>query len=186
MAPRELPNFDPDEPNPIPRTVKIAGWLFVAGGLLNLFSGALLLVKRQELIDSVLAQVADCKSQLGAIGAAITSTDTSDFVTTCKSLIEPTPEVVSGWNTSLTIISVVGLVIGFGLTWSGWNIVKGARWARKLVTVVGGLLLALTMLGFLGNLYNLASALFSVVGLALVYIGKGATYYIRAKAKGIK
>jgi hypothetical protein len=187
MAPREPVNLDPTAPNPIPRTVKLAGGFSIFAGLVAVFVGINAVLTRNSVIDGLLAEIQSCTDQGIGLGTAVTTTDTSDLITFCKSIVSaPTADQISGARGQLLLIGIVVTLIGVGLLVGGYGLFKGARWARLLVTVVGGLLLIGTMLGFFGNALLLLGGLLVLIGLALLYVGKGATYFIRAKAQGAR
>lgn len=187
MAPREPVNLDPDAPNPIPRTVKIAGGFSMFAGVVAVFVGINAVLTRNSVIDGLLADIRSCTDQGIGLGTGVTTTDSSDLITFCKSIASaPTADQISGARTQLLMIGIVVTVIGIGLLVGGYGVLKGARWARRLVTVVGALLLVGTMLGFFGNALLLLGGLLVLVGLAMLYVGKGATYFIRAKAQGLR
>jgi uncharacterized membrane protein HdeD (DUF308 family) len=186
LAPREPVKIDPGAPNPIPRTVKIAGWLSIAAGLLNFALGILTMVQRNPYVQGVMDNVAECKAQGIGVGAAVTTTDTSDFITMCKSLGDYTAAQYDSARSALLVTAAVLIVVGLAGAWAGWGVTRGARWARTLMTAIGALLLISTMLQLLASPLVLIAALLMLFGLALCYVGKGANYYIRAKAKGIK
>lgn len=187
MVPRGPVNLDPNAPNPIPRTVKIAGGLSLFSGLLALFVGINAVLTRHSVIDGLLADIQSCTDQGIGLGTAVTTTDTSDLITYCKSIPSaPTADQVSGALSQLLMIGIVVTVIGIGLLVGGYGLFKGARWARRVVTTVGALLLVGTMLNLFGNALLLLGGLLVLVGLAMLYVGKGATYFIRAKAQGIR
>lgn len=180
-------DYDANEPNVLPNTVKIAGWLAVVGGLLNLYTGIGLLATKGAIIDQYISDVARCKNDVGGVGDLVTATEPAAVVANCKQYTEPTAELLSSANTQLTVLGIISLVIGIALVLAGFFLTKGTRWARRIVTTMGIVLLLLVMLGSGGtSLFVLISGVLVVLGLALVYVGKGATYFIRAKAEGQK
>ena len=186
LAPREPIKIDPDAPNPVPRTVKVAGWLSIVAGLINFGLGILALFQREPIIQSVIKNVAECKAEGVGVGAAVTTTDTSDFITLCKSLGDYTAADYDAARSSFLTTAIILLVVGAAGMFAGYGVTRGARWARMLMTAIGVLLLIATMLQILSSPLILLAALIMIVGLALCYVGKGAAYYIRAKAKGVK
>ncbi len=186
LSPREQITVDPDAPNPMPRTVTVAGWLTLAAGLLTAVVGLLYIFGRHASIQGALDQIVQCKQQGVGVGAAVSTTDSSELATTCKSLIDPTAEQVSSALTSLLYTGVIVLVVGLGVLFAGYGLLKGTRWGRRMATILGALLLIGTMLGIFAHLFLLLAALLLIISLSLTYVGKGATYYIRAKAKGVK
>jgi hypothetical protein len=186
LAPREPVKFDPEAPNPIPRTVKIAGWMAVIAGLLNFGLGVLTMVQRNPYVQSVIDNVAKCKDQGIGVGDAVTTTATSDLITLCKGLGDYTPDQYASARSALLVTALVLMVLGLASAWSGWGVTKGARWARKMMTALGAVLLISTLLQILASPLVLLAALLMLIALAMCYVGKGASYYIRAKAKGIK
>lgn len=187
LAPRTPINLDKDAPNPLPRTVKIAGGFSMFAGLVALFVGVNAVLTRNSVIDGLLADIKSCTDQGIGLGTAVTTTDTSDLITFCKSIASnPTADQISGATSQLLLIGVIVSFIGVGLLVGGYGLLKGFRWARLLVTSVGALLLIGTMLGFFGNALLLLGGLLVLIGLAMIWVGKGATYFIRAKAQGQK
>ncbi|WP_111766619.1 hypothetical protein [Nakamurella deserti] len=187
MAPREPVDLDPDAPNPLPRTVKIAGGFSMFAGVVSLFVGLNAVLTRTSVVEGLVADIQSCTDQGIGLGAAVTTTDTSDLITFCRSIASaPTADQISGAQGQLLMIGIVVTAIGIGLLVGGYGLFKGARWARRLVSIVGALLLVGTMLGFFGNALLLLGGLLVLIGLAMLYVGKGATYFIRAKAQGIR
>lgn len=186
LAPRAPIKIDPEAPNPIPRTVKIAGWLTFVAGSITAATGLLYIFNRHSSVQLALDEIATCKAQGVGVGTAVTSTDTGDFATLCKSLIDPTQDQVDSALSSLLMTGIIVLALGLITLGAGWGGVKGARWGRRLASGSGAVLLIGTVLGLFTHVLLLIAALLLVIGLALVYTGKGATYFIRAKAKGAK
>ncbi len=187
LAPRGPVNIEPGTPNPIPSTVKIAGGLAMFGGLVSLFVGLNAVLTRNSVIAGLLADIRSCTDRGIGLGPAVTTTETSDLITFCRSIANnPSADQVSGAKSQLLMIGLVVTLIGVGLLVGGFGLLKGFRWARRVVTTVGALLLVGTMLGIFGNALLLLSAMLMLVGLAMVWVGKGATYFIRAKAQGLK
>lgn len=187
LAPRTPVNLDKDAPNPIPRTVKIAGGFSMFAGVVSLFVGVNAVLTRNSVIDSLLAEIQSCTDQGIGLGTAVTTTDTSDLITFCKTIASnPTLDQISGAKSQLLLIGVVVTLIGVGLLVGGYGLIKGFRWGRLLVSSAGALLLVGTMLGFFGNALLLLGGLLVLIGLAMLWVGKGATYFIRAKAQGQK
>lgn len=178
--------YDSDQPNVLPTTVKIAGWLAVVGGLLNLYTGIGLLATKGAIIDQYVKDVAQCKIDVGGIGDQVTATEPASVVENCKLYSEPTAALLNSADTQLTVLGIISLVIGLALVVAGFFLTRGVRWARRIVTTMGIVLLLLVMLGSGTSLFVLFSGVLVVLGLALVYVGKGATYFIRAKAEGQK
>lgn len=187
MVPREPINLDPSAPNPIPRTVKIAAAFSVLAGAASVLTGALYITTRQSTVDGLYRAIQDCNDQGIGIGDAVTATTPEDQVTICKGIARiPTDEDISSFMSSSLMVGIVLLVVGIGAIAGGVYLFKGARWARRVVTTVGALLLVGTMLGLFGGLLLLVASLLVLIGLAMLYVGKGATYFIRAKAQGIR
>jgi hypothetical protein len=187
MAPRERVDIDPTAPNPIPRTVKIAGGFSVFAGLVSLFVGLNAVLTRNSVVDGLLADIRSCTDQGIGLGTAVSTTATGDLVAFCRSVAGvPTADQISSARGQLLMIGVMVTVIGIGLLIGGYGLFKGARWARRLVAAVGGLLLLGTFLGFFSNALLLIGSLLVLIGLAMLYVGKGATYFLRAKAQGIR
>ena len=166
--------------------MKWAGGLAIVSAVLNFGLGVLTLVQRNPYIQGVMDDVARCKDQGIGVGAAVTTTDTSDFITLCKSLGDYTAAQYDTARSALLVTAIVLIVVGLGSGWAGFGVIKGTRRGRLMMTVLGILLLVATMLQILSSPLVLLSALLMLIGLSLLYIGKGATYYIRAKAKGVK
>ena len=190
LAPRPPIEVDKDAPNPVPRGVKVSGWLAIASGLLNLLVGALNAILRHSFIDDAVVQlnteIATCNANGTGIGAAVTSTDTSDAVTLCKSLQVPTQAMIDNALSSSLTFGLILAVVGAASIFGGFGVIRGAVWARRLLTPLGALLLIGTMLGLLSGWLIFGAALLMLVALTQLYVGKGANYYIRAKAKGVK
>lgn len=185
LAPRAPINLDKDAPNPIPRTVKIAGGFSMFAGVVSLFVGLNAVLTRNSVIEGLLVDIRSCTDQGIGLGTSVTTTDTSDLITFCRSIASnPSADQISGAKSQLLLIGVVVTFIGIGLLVGGYGLLKGFRWARQLVSAVGALLLIGTMLGFFGNALLLLGGLLMLIGLAMVWVGKGATYFIRAKAQG--
>ncbi len=187
MAPRQPVNLDPDAPNPIPRTVKIAGAFSMFAGLVAVFVGINAVLTRNAVIDDILTQIRSCTDEGWGLGTAVTTTESSDLITFCRSVASvPTQDQILGAKGQLLTIGIVVTIIGIGLLVGGYGLLKGARWGRILVSTVGAMLLIGTMLGFFGNALLLLGGLLVLIGLAMLWVGKGATYFIRAKARGVR
>lgn len=187
LAPRAPIVIDKDAPNPIPRTVKIAGAFAVLAGVASILTGALYVTTRQATVDSLYANIQQCTDANIGLGDAVTATSPEDLVAICKTIARiPTDEDISTFMSSSLMVGIVLLVIGIAALTSGIFLFKGARWARRLVTTVGAVLLVGTMLGLFGGLLLLVASLLMLIGLAMIWVGKGATYFIRAKAQGLK
>lgn len=186
LAPRAPISLDKDAPNPLPKTVKVSGWLALVAGALTFGVGLLYIFNRHSSVQMALDQIATCKADGIGVGAAVTTTETSDVVTLCRSLIDPTADQVASALSSLLMTGLILVAVGMGVLVGGYAVLRGTRWGRRIITVLGALLLIGTMLGLFSHLLLLVAALLLLVGLALVYVGKGANYYIRAKAKGVK
>lgn len=186
LAPRDPVQIDKDAPNPLPGSVKIAGWLGVVSGVVNAGLGILTLMQREPYIQSVRDQVQRCKAEGVGFGEAVPAGDTSELANSCRGLADFTPDQFAGAESALLVTAIALLVVGLVTAFAGWGITRGAVWARRLLTVVGVLLLVATMLQLLASPLVLLSAMFLLVSLALLYVGKGATYYIRAKGQGVR
>jgi uncharacterized membrane protein len=190
LQPREPIKVDPDAPNPVPRTVTIAGWMTLVAAVVTAFVGALYIFGRETSIRSALDQIDnqinECNAQGIGIGSAVTTTDTSDLITLCKTVAVPTADQIASARSTLLMVGIVLVVIAVALGVGGYFLLRGTRWARRVVTVAGGLLLIGTMLQLFGSPLLLVSALILLIAMAMCYVGKGATYYIRAKAKGVR
>lgn len=186
LSPREPVQIDKDAPNPLPGTVKAAGWLALVSGVVNAGLGVLTLVQRSPYIQSVREQVEQCRAQGVGFGESVAAGDTSQLANTCRNLADFTEEQYAGAASALLVTAIALLVVGLVTVFAGWGLIRGAVWARRLLTVVGVLLLVSTMLQLLASPLVLLSAMLLLVALALLYVGKGATYFIRAKAQGVK
>ncbi len=190
FAPRQPIDVDPDAPNPIPRGVKIGGGLIIASGAINLFFGLYSAILRNSLVDDAVSQynalIDSCRASGIGIGSEVTSTDTSDTVTQCKSLAPLTQQAIDNALSSALTYGIIMAVVGIGAIIAGVGVLKGGVWARRLATPLGALLLIATFLNLLATLPGFVATLLIIVGLTLLYIGKGANYFIRAKAKGTR
>ncbi len=177
--------FDSNEPNVLPTTVKVAGWLAIVGGLLNLSSGGILLASKDGLIEAAIDQVQECNDVVGGTGTNVTGTEPTDLVTLCKTFQNDiTPAIIRDADSRFLTMAIIGLVIGVALVASGYMLSKGKRWARRVVSSIALLLVLMVFLSLIYDLLTLGSAVLLVIGLAMVYVGKGATYFVRAKAEG--
>jgi len=190
LTPRPPAKFDPDEPNPIPKSVRWSGGLFTASGAINLVFGLYYLLIRHNLVDSGVnfwnQQIDECRAAGIGIGAEVTTTDTSDLITQCKSLTPLTQDMIDGALSQYLLIGIVMAVVGAGSIVAGVGVFKGAVWARRLATPLGALLMIGTFLNLFASLPSFVATLLVIVGLTLLYVGKGAGYFIRAKAKGAR
>jgi hypothetical protein len=190
LSPRPTPDVDPNAPNPIPRTVKVSGVMIMVSGAINLAFGLYYILIRQSLVDAGVDfwnnEIDACRASGIGIGAEVTTTETSDQITQCKALAPLTQDMISGALQQYLLIGLVMAIVGAGSIVAGVGVFKGAVWARRLATPIGALLMIGTFLNLFASLPAFAATLLMIVGLTLLYVGKGANYFIRAKAKGLR
>lgn len=191
MTPPPLP---PDDGQPIrpPGSVTAATVLSLVAGLVFLFIGGVSLVSTDEQLDNAVraynASIAECVTDFQGIGEQVVvpvgaNADDTSRAEACKQFRPLTDETVSSARTQNIIISVVILVIGLIAAVGGWFLRSGAGWGR--LTVVGAVVLSIIVTLFfrVSNIFTLAATLLLIVAVMLSYIGRGATYFSRLKAR---
>lgn len=191
MTPPALPEDDglPIKP---PRPVLAATVLSMLAGLVFVVIGGVSLVTNEDQLNTAVASynqaISDCTTQFGGIGeaaivAAGATEEVTAKVTACQGYRPLTDEAISAAKTQNMIISVVILVIGLVAAAGGWFLRVGARWSR--IAVVGAVVISvvLTMAFQVANLLTLVSTLLLIVAVMLCFVGKGAVYFARLKAR---
>ncbi|AZI58761.1 hypothetical protein EH165_12085 [Nakamurella antarctica] len=186
FAPRQI-DFDPDSPNELPKTVKIAGLLALGAGLLNVFAGFTFVFNRNAYVQTFKDNAQICKSLFnGQIGDAIPATETSADAVTCRASADATTATIANFNSAITTVIVISIAIGLGMLVGGWFLRKGSIGARRSLAVMALLLFAMTVLNFSTGLLMLLSGVMLIAAMGMCFVGKGANYFIRAKAAGRK
>jgi len=191
MTPAERP---PDDGQPIvpPKAVLAATVMSILAGLVFVLIGGVSLATTNDQLSSAVTAynkaIADCTTQFGGIGDSVVvpagaSSDVTAQGETCKGYRPLTDETISAAKTQNIMISVIIVVIGLIAIGGGWFLRAGAKWSR--LTVVGAVIISVivTMLFQVSNIFTLAGTLLLVVSVMLCYIGKGALYFARLKAR---
>ena len=191
MTPPPLP-VDDGQPVSAPKSVIVATVLSLVAGLVFLFIGGVSLATTDEQLDNAVkaynATVAQCVTDFQGIGDSVVvppnpSTDVSNRADSCKQYRPLTDETISSARTQNILISVVIVVIGLVAAVGGWFLRPGAGWSR--LTVAGAVVLSIIVTLFfqVSNIFTLAATLLLIVAVMLCYIGRGAVYFARLKAR---
>jgi uncharacterized membrane protein (UPF0136 family) len=190
LTPRDPVHFDANTPNPVPTSVKVGGWLTLAGGMINTLVALYGIFQRQAIVNAIVtdarAVIADCVSRYGGIGTEVTSTETTPEVTNCKGLGPITPDRIDALSGQLTLVMSIILVLGLAGVIAGYFTARGQVWGRRLATTVAIVLVLGMLMQLLTGIAALLAALLTLIGMTMTYVGSGASYFIRAKAKGSK
>ena len=191
MTPPPMPE---DDGLPIvpPRSITIASILSLVAGLVFLFIGGVSLATTDEQLDNAVkaynTTVAQCVKDFQGIGDAVVvpvnpTADQSSRSDSCKQFRPLTDETINSARTQNIIISVVIVVIGLIAGVGGWFLRRGATWSR--LTVAGAVVLSIVVTLFfqVSNIFTLAATLLLIVAVMLSYIGRGAMYFARLKAR---
>ncbi len=191
LTPQALP-VDDGKPITPPTQVRVASVMSLLAGLVFLFIGGVSLATTDSQLDAAVTaynkSISDCTSQFQGIGDAVVvpagaSADDTTKADQCKQLRELTPDTISAAKTQNIIISVVIVVIGIIAAVGGWFLRPGAKWSR--LTVAGAVVLSVivTLLFQVSNIFTLGATLLLIVSVMLCYIGRGAIYFARLKAR---
>jgi hypothetical protein len=191
MTPPPLPEDD-GEPIRPPRTVVVASVMSILAGLVFLLIGGVSLFTTDEQLNNAVAAynktISECTTQFQGIGDAVVvppgaSADQVTQADTCRQYQPLTDEAISTAKTQNIMISVVIVVIGVIAVVGGWFLRSGARFSR--LTVAGGVVISVlvTMMFQVSNLFTLVATLVMIIAVMLCYIGKGAVYFARLKAR---
>jgi hypothetical protein len=190
MSPVELP---PDDGKPIepPRTVLVATVLAMLSGIVFILIGGYSVATTDQALDTAVANynsaISDCTQKFGGIGdAVVVPAAPAEDVTaaqTCQQYTPLTDETISSAKTNNIMISAIVVLIGVIAAGGGWFLRKGAKFSRLAVGLAVVLSVVLTMLFQASNLFTLAGTLLMIVAVMLCYIGKGAVFFARHKAR---
>jgi len=194
MTPAELP---PDDGKPLspPKAVLAATAMAIFAGVLFLFSGAYSLLTVDEGLELQVAaynaQAADCLlPPINGVGdQAVIPPDASEAIIAqgqaCQKLLyQKVPQdAIDGARTQIIVVSLVYVVIGIAIATAGWFLRSGAGWSRLLLVGTIALSVIVTMVLQFSNILTLGATLLMVVAVMLCFIGKGAIYFARTKAR---
>jgi hypothetical protein len=190
MSPVELP---PDDGKPIepPRVVLVATVMAKLAGIVFILIGGYSIATTDQALDNAVANynaaISDCTQKYGGIGdAVVVPTAPAEDVTaaqTCQQYTPLTDETISSAKTNNVMISAIVVLIGLIATVGGWFLRKGAKFSRLAVGLAVVLSVVVTMLFQASNLFTLVGTLLMIVAVMLCYIGKGAVYFGRLKAR---
>ncbi|GAB1508303.1 hypothetical protein [Actinophytocola sp. KF-1] len=135
---------------PAPRTLRISFYFFVAAGLIWLASMVISLIYKQDIID---AQIEASK------GTDLTP-----------------DQIANGVTQILWIVTIAALTFTVFLGLFGYKATEGTRRARTLVTIFG-IILVLFHLLLNGTPPGILSAMFCLVGLALLWSPSARGYF---------
>lgn len=186
LAPPPIPEDDTG-PLRAPKGVITAVVLAMLGGAMYVFSGAVSLVGTNDLLHQARVQYEDqvstCQSSMGGIGTAITAASPTGQAATCQSLRVLSDTDWSNFHSFSIGIASAYLILGLILIVAGWFLRQGAAWARRagagvvVVTVLASMFLGMS------TTFILIATLFGVIAVVLCYIGSGAVYFLRVKAR---
>lgn len=135
---------------PAPRTLRISFYFFVAAGLIWLASMVISLIYKQDIID-----------------AQIEASKDTDL----------TPDqIANGVTQILWIVTIAALTFTVFLGLFGYKATEGTRRARTLVTIFGTILVLFHLL-LNGTPPGILSAMFCLVGLALLWSPSARRYF---------
>lgn len=135
---------------PAPRTLRISFYFFVAAGLIWLASMVISLIYKQDIID-----------------AQIEASEGTDL----------TPDqIANGVTQILWIVTIAALTFTVFLGLFGYKATEGTRRARTLVTIFGTILVLFHLL-LNGTPPGILSAMFALVGLALLWSPSARKYF---------
>ena len=191
MTPPPLPEDDglPIKP---PGPVTAATVLAMLAGLVFLVIGGFSLLTTDDQLNTAVAayndQISSCTTQFQGIGAAVVvpagaSEDVTRAATTCQGMTVLTDETISAAKTQNIIISAVIAVIGVIALAGGWFLRTGVRWSRLAVGGAVVISVILTMAFQVSNLLTLVATLLMIIAVMLCFVGKGAVYFARLKAR---
>jgi hypothetical protein len=191
MTPPPLPEDDglPIKP---PGAVTAATVLAMLAGLVFLVIGGFSLLTTDDQLNTAVASynqaISDCTTKFQGIGDAVivppgASADDTAAADVCKQYRPLTDETISAAKTQNIIISVVIVVIGLVALAGGWFLRAGARWSRLAVAGAVVISVILTMGFQVSNLLTLVATLLMIVAVMLCFVGKGAVYFARLKAR---
>jgi hypothetical protein len=166
----------------------------IFAGVLFLFSGAYSLLTvddgLQLQVAAYNAQAADCVTDFGGVGdKTVIPADASESKVAegqaCQKLLyEVVPQdAVDGARTQIIVVSLVYVVLGIAIAAAGWFLRAGVGWSRLLLVGTIGLSVIVTMVLQFSNILTLGATLLMVVAVMLCYIGKGAVFFTRMKAR---
>ncbi len=191
MTPPPLPEDDGLPITP-PGSVTAATVLAMLAGLVFLVIGGFSLLTTDDQLSTAVASynqaISDCTTKFQGIGDAVivqpgASADDTAAADACKQYRPLTAETISAAKTQNIIISVVITVIGLVALAGGWFLRAGARWARLAVAGAVVISVILTMAFQVSNLLTLVATLLMIIAVMLCFIGKGAVYFARLKAR---
>jgi hypothetical protein len=135
---------------PAPRTLRISFYFFIAAGLIWLASMVISLIYKQDIID-----------------AQIEASKDTDL----------TPDqIANGVTQILWIVTIAALTFTVFLGLFGYKAIEGTRRARTLVTIFGTILVLFHLL-LNGTPPGILSAMFCLVGLALLWSPSARRYF---------
>ncbi|TDV46982.1 hypothetical protein [Actinophytocola oryzae] len=135
---------------PPPRTLRISFYFFVAAGLIWLISMVASLIYKQDIIDNEIKRNTNAKISPDQIATAV--------------------------NQILWIVTIAALAFTVLLALFGYKATEGTRRARTLVTIFSVVLVLFHLL-LNGTQLGILSAMFALVGLALLWSPSARRYF---------
>jgi hypothetical protein len=135
---------------PAPRTLRFSFYFFIAAGAIWLLSMVASLIYRQDIIDSEVKRNTDPKISPDQIATAV--------------------------NQILWIVTIAALAFTIFLALFGYKATEGTRRARTLVTIFAVMLVLFHLL-LNGTQLGILSAMFALVGLALLWAPSSRKYF---------
>lgn len=191
MTPPPLPEDD-GQPIKPPGQVTAATVLAMLAGLVFLVIGGFSLLTTNDQLNTAVASynqaISECTTKFQGIGDAVVvppgaSADDTSAADVCKQYRPLTDETISSAKTQNIMISVVIVIIGVVALAGGWFLRVGARWSRLAVAGAVVISVILTMAFQVSNLLTLVATLLLIVAVMLCFVGKGAVYFARLKAR---
>jgi hypothetical protein len=192
------PAIPADDGQPIvrPRSIVVASVLVMVAAALYLLIGALSVSSTGSQAESYRtfysSAVKQCTDFVGGIGTAVPSTvatptagPTTPLALTalpssCRQITEPTlsAAALSSYKTTLLVFSVVLILLGLITGASGWFMREGRKWTRRVLIGVVLIQLVLAFLFQVSNTVTLFATLLIVIGLAMTFLGKAASFFM--------
>jgi hypothetical protein len=191
MTPRALPEDD-GQPITPPTTVTAATVISIVAALVFLLIGGVSLATTNDQLNTAVKlyndSIAECTTKFQGIGNAVVvpsdaSADDTTLADSCRQYTPLTDETISSAKTQNILISVIIVVIGLIAAVGGWYLRPGAKWSRLAVAGAVVLSVITTMLFQVSNIFTLGATLLLIIAVMLCYIGKGAIYFARLKAR---
>lgn len=187
LSPQPIPEDDTGPLTP-PKGIVTAMVLTILAGAVYVFSGGLGVLTIGQMMEESKAQyqqwLSDCTSKFGGIGTAITEESPTGSAAACQSLTEMTADTWASFRTASIVVSAVFLAMGLALVAAGFFLRMGRKWARRTIVAVAIITVAAAMLLGMSSPIILGATLVLMIAVVLCYLSSGATFFLRAAARG--